>query len=338
MQFINRNTIRKSWLPCLLLLFLNSCSRKESLTPPDALPGVLEYIQKTPSFSLLSYALTRSKLDEKLAEGNITVFAPPDSAFLQAGWTKEKLSQLTPDSIAFVLGYQILPGLVGSESIPGFYKTYPLTLNPSYKPNISKNYYGLYFDGNHVAHANIKMGDGIIHQVDALSFPATDSLLATLYRQPDLTIFSAIVKKVWNLSNQVQQENITLIVPNDKAFLDSGYTLQGVDTITDTMRLLRLCWPSMGESYRTGRLYGSDFIGGRLFYTEALYLPNPDPNEGSFAFFYRYNISLDGKEILPNFNNLVNGSTGIKIPPKFVRKNILSKGGIIHTVDQVFRP
>jgi uncharacterized surface protein with fasciclin (FAS1) repeats len=320
---------------CYLALFLtvlcSSCAKeKAAISPVAPLPGILEYIQKEPRFSLLNLALTRSGLDKSLAEGNITVFAPADSAFLQAGWNRETINQLTPDSIRFVMSYHLVLGIVGSENIAGFYKTFPLTLNKDYKPNIAKNYFGLFFNGNRIGHANLKMGDGLIHELDAISFPPTTDLLTTLYSQSELTIFSAMVKKFATLRDYIRQETLTLIVPVDKAFLDSGFTMQTIND-PDTMSLIKRCWPFIGSSYM-GRLYTTDFIGtGKFFQTDYLIVDYDFIN-------YRYYLSIDGKEIQPAYDELISGTTGITIPPKFIRQNILSQGGIIHTVDQLFRP
>ncbi len=295
------------------------------------LPGTLAYIQKEPRFSLLSQALTRSGLDKVLPEGNVTVFAPNDSAFIRSGWTKETINRLTPDSIRFVLSYHIAPGIIGSENIAGFYKTFPLTLNENYKPNIVKNYYGLFFNGNHIDHANLKMGDGLIHEMQAIAFPPTADLLSTLYNQPELTIFSAMVKRFSILRNAIQKEDLTLLVPVDKAFLDSGYTLQSVNN-PDTVSLIKRCWAYIGSLYQ-GRLYTTDYLGtGKFFRTDALIIP------GSSSVSYRYYISTDGKEIQPSYDDLIRGTSGIVVAPKLIRQNILSRGGIIHTVDLMFKP
>lgn len=312
-------------------MFFCGCKKEDAVIKPlQSLPGTLEYIQKESRFSLLSQALTRSGLDKILAEGNVTVFAPADSAFIQAGWTRETIDRLTPDSIRFVLGYHIAPGIIGSENIAGFYKTFPLTLNKDYQPNIAKNYYGLFFNGNHINHANIKTGDGLIHELEAVAFPPTADLLTTLYSQPDLTIFSAMVKRFVLLSDYIQTETLTLVVPDDKAFQDSGYTAQSVND-PDTMRLIKRCWSYIGSNYQ-GRLYTTDFLGvGKFFRTDYLVLP-----DGNYVNYWYY-LSANAKEIQPAYDDLVAGNSGITIPPKILRRNILSKGGIIHTVDQLFR-
>lgn len=327
-QFNKYHGIVLLWLAVLMAY---SCKKDAGANyDRKPLPGTWEYIQKEPRFSLLTKALVRCGLDKAVMEGNITVFAPTDSAFVQAGWNAATISSLTPDSIRFVLSYHIAPGIVGGENIIGFYKTFPLTLNKDYKPYITKNYYGLFLNGNHIDRANLKMGDGLIHEIGALSFPPVDSLLPTLYKQPDLTIFSVIVKKCKNLENYLKKETITLIVPTDKAFIDSGYTLSSIAD-RDTLRLEALCWAYIGSYYR-GRLYSSDFIGG---YRVVIALSLPDLGYK----VYQYSISPDGTQIEPFVDELISGNTGIKIPPKFLpRKNILSKGGIIHTVDQMFRP
>jgi uncharacterized surface protein with fasciclin (FAS1) repeats len=324
---------------CLFLstaILFGGC-KKDGTTnkPAEPLPGTLAYIQTTPRFSLLNHALTRAGLDKILAEGNVTVFAPADSAFLQAGWNKATIDQLTPDSVRFVMSYHIAPGIIGSENIAGFYKTFPLTLNEQHKPNVSKNYYGLFFNGNHIDHGNLKMGDGLIHELEAISFPPVDSLLPTLYRQPDLTIFSAAVKRFALLRNYIKRENITLLVPNDKAFLDSGYTVAKINAATgiDTVNLMKLCWAYIG-SINLKKLYITDFIGtGKGIQTDYLTIPGVPGNAR-----YLYDVSIDGTQLQPRYDELIRGTSGITVPPKFVRRNILSKGGIIHTLDLVFRP
>jgi transforming growth factor-beta-induced protein len=318
------------WESVLLFVLLCGCARKESLQPAKVLPATLEYIHKDPELSLLAQALNRSGLDKVLADGNVTVFAPTDSAFLATGWDKEKINQLSPDSLRFVLSYHIAPGVISSENIAGFYRTFPITLNPDFKPNISKNYLGLFFNGTRIRAGNLKMGDGVIHKMGMISFPPTDSLLTTLYRQPDLTIFSAIVKRCATLRKGLVKENITLMAPNDKAFRDSGY--MSVEQIgrEDTTKLIKLCWSYIGSTY-LGRLYGSDFIGGKIFRTDYLSLP-----EGYL--FAGYNISVDGTEIQPLTSDLLSGRSHITVSPKLLRGNILSKGGIIHTINMAFRP
>jgi len=162
-------------------------------------------------------------------------------------------------------------------------------------------------------------------------------MIKVLERQPDLTLFTAAVKRSKLLLNLLKPDTLTVFAPQDDAFKAAGYTTIDKINNEDTIVLVRLLNAYLVNAFY-GRLYQPDLMGNKVAGSLALTLAaNLAPNNKVAA--VSYGFSPDGTTIVPSYSpSAITTPTGIIVPPRLVRKNILTKRGIIHTIDQVFVP
>ena len=314
---------------------LTACSKKDGGAPDTSHLSVMQFIEQDPQLGLLHAAIVRAGADTFfMNSGPYTFFAPTDDAFLQAGLTGNKIATYDPVALNYILSYHILIGRISSKELTGFSRASVASLNKDLKPNVSKNYYGIFFNGMHVDDGNIQLADGVVHKLGGVSFPPVDSMVTVLEKQPELTFFTAALKRSKLLLGLVKPDTLTVFAPHDDAFKAFGYKTIAQINAEDTVVLIRLLNPYI---ISTARFYLPDLMGNKAVTSNSLTLAaNLAPNNR--IAFVRYGFTPDGATIIPVSNPALPSTTGILIPPKLLRKNILTRRGIIHTVDQVFIP
>jgi len=322
-------------LKLILLIFLIkifvSCKKDKGTADRAQQPSVMEYLSNNTSTNFFYAALLRAKADTFFSQGGpFTVFAPNNDAFIRAGFTMDKINTTDPEELSRIITFNILPGRLGSSELVGFLRSFPVALNAERRPNITKNYYGVFYNGARAISSTIPLGDGVVYTVDDFAIPQEDSMLTVLEAQPDLTYFTAIVNKCYGLKKYLLKDTLTVIAPNDNAFRQFGFASVEDALQQDTVALMRLVVPYILRA-NEGLLYSSDFIGGREVASESISYPAPI---GTIP-FGRYKIAHDGKTIIP-FDP--DRPTGIFNNPQLIKTNILTRRGIIHVVDQVFVP
>ena len=312
-----------------------SCSKKNGVDETSHL-SVMQFIEQDPELSLLHAAIIRSGADSFFVKGGpYTFFAPNNDAFNEVGLTADKIASYDPAALSDILAYHIVIGRISSKELVGFSRANVAALYKGLKPNVTKNYYGIFFNGIHVLNGNFQLEDGVVHKLDGLSLPPVDSMMKVLERQPDLKCFTAAMKRSKLLQGLIASDTLTLFAPQDDAFKKYGY--QTVDQINaeDTIVLIKLMNPFIITN--GGRWYLSDLMGNKQVTSNSLTLAANLAPFNKIA-FSRYGFTPDGQSIIPLFVPAVPTSTGILTSPKLVRTNILTRRGIIHTVDQVFIP
>jgi uncharacterized surface protein with fasciclin (FAS1) repeats len=151
----------------LSLFFVTSCKKENTEQFNKPQQTVFQYISTNKNLSLYQAALKRAGMynaETFSTGGPFTVFAPVDSAFISAGLTLDSINKYNPQALALVLKYNIAYGKISSTSLVGFYAQDVPSQNPTYKPRITKNYYGIFFDGIPlVAGSSVDLGDGALH-------------------------------------------------------------------------------------------------------------------------------------------------------------------------------
>lgn len=241
------------------LLELAAC-KKGDPEIKTATPTLLQQIDKESDLSLFKAALTRIRIDTVFSDGGpYTVFAPVDSAMTRAGLTLENINNLDVDSLKSILDYHIIIGRIGSATLPGFLRKKFVSLHPTGRPFIVKNYYGIFIDGVHVGEGNIGCADGTLHKIDRVCFPPPGDLYTVIMRQPNLSFMAEIARANVPMVDRnigfilhVQPDSLyyaenwfdpgpngvkpfytdfTLLLPTDQAFLDKGLTLDSIRTL-----------------------------------------------------------------------------------------------------------
>ncbi len=355
------NFFKTAGVSLLWLLFLTSCSKKDHQPLTPAKPSILQYLQQDKSLSLFYAALQRTGLDSVIAGGGpYTVFAASDSAFLQAGLTRDRINTYDPASLKGLIGYQVVNGRISTDALVGFFSDSMTSLHPRYTPIITQNYYGTFFNGIQVVQANIQVADGVLHKIGKVAFPPSGNLLQLIDSLPGMTMASYLFHRIWALNmfadhpevligpynppytgvlGAVNKNSCTLVLPNDEAF--KAYGIAGVDDLRqmqDSIALVQLV--KAGVMY--GTYFTADFLGGRLAgpagapyqaapdkpFVNGFYQSSP-PYPMNYGNNSSYAIGKDGVSLYGN---------GVLVPPHIVKANLMTTNGVLHVIDQVFVP
>ena len=268
-----------------LLLMVNACNKKDYNATP-AQPSLITFIGQENNLSIFRAALKRTGLDSILNSGGpYTIFAPADSAFTAAGLTADVVNNYDKQALRNILSFHIIPGRIGSATVTGFISDSMQSLNANYSPIITQNYYGLFLNGVKIIKGNIVTTDGVLHEINAVSFPPANNLLQTLDRLPNTKMAAYIFHKSLPMSifatdpgqffkklgpnesgfqlqmntGGITYNSCTFLIPSDDAFKKYGYTQPSdLDQLDSASRNNLLV-----TGILMGSLFTSDFVGGR---------------------------------------------------------------------------
>jgi transforming growth factor-beta-induced protein len=218
------------------ILFLSSCEKDkdEPKDPSTTDQTIAEYLVANPDYSILVEAATKAGLvDELSGTTNLTLFAPPNSAF-NALFTElgvSGIADLSAETLTPILLYHVLGGEKKSPALSAGY--YP-TLSPAQGNFASMNISlsgGVKIDNDAmVTTADIDVKNGVIHVINKVLLPPTVVDIAL-----DNSNFSILVEAVVK-ANLVETLNgsgpFTIFAPTNAAF-EALFTDLGVSGIAD---------------------------------------------------------------------------------------------------------
>lgn len=127
------------------------------------------------SFETLVTAVKAAGLVETLkGDGPFTVFAPTDEAFakLPAGTVETLLKPENRNQLVAILTYHVVPGKIMSGDIAGKVADVKTVQGQSVKVNAMS---GVMVDAANVIKADIETSNGVIHVIDSVIMPKSDS-------------------------------------------------------------------------------------------------------------------------------------------------------------------
>lgn len=186
-------------------------------------------------FTLLNTALAATGLDAALnGEGDFTLFAPTDAAFL-AAFTAEELAELFADdddleadlaTVTEILLYHVVPANIPSSALVAGNNTVNTLAMPSLTVNVSDS--GVTAQNGNVIETDIPSSNGVIHVVDAVLAPnGTGSELAVI---GNTNVLNAAVAATGLTSVLDGDGTFTLFAPADAAFL-AAFTQEELDEL-----------------------------------------------------------------------------------------------------------
>jgi len=300
----------------LPFLFLMSCKKEKAEQFNVAKQTVFQYISTSKDLGLYQAALKRAGMynAETFSNGGpFTVFAPVDSAFINAGLTLDSINKYDPQALALVLRYNIIFGKISAASLVGFYAEEVPSQNPTFKPTINKNYYGIFFDGIPLVNSSsVDLGDGAVHELIKMPFPPVTDIFDLINKSPDLTFFAAALKHIGydarlsapgpNLGNS--SPYWTVLAPTNEAYKKFGYPDTAAIYADDPNNLVQNIFYYVVQD----KIFTSSFIGGGYF--------------GGFV------VQADG------FSIFSRGNVGLA---HIIHPDILATNGVIQVVDQVLQ-
>ena len=150
----------------------DAAARRAADRDPPSPPGAVSIVQTARtarSFDTLVTAIERAGLSDVLEyDGPYTVFAPSDEAFakLPVGAVESLLA--TPDTLADVVNYHLVPGRMMAADIAGRISAQTLQGEDL---AISNNG-AVRIDGARLVTGDIEASNGVIHVIDRVLLPA----------------------------------------------------------------------------------------------------------------------------------------------------------------------
>ena len=321
---------RPLFLACLLAILSGACQKKQELATTDR-PTILQYIASDPQLSLLQTAMLRCDLDTVFSSGGpYTFFCPVDSAFTAAGLTADSIGRYDPKKLTNLLKYHILAGKFSSQDIIGFLTANVTSLDSADKPFISKNYFGIFFNGIGVTEGDILLGNGVIQKIQHVAFPPGQTLLQAIDSLPELSYFAAVIRRVPQYNNLLSKfqpgipngnpspglPGVTVLAPTNAAFQASTLypTLDAINQADPT-----ILYSVMEGYFLNGNKFTADFLGGFVPGFGKVELPI---NRAS------YEIGKDGVTIIPDY------PPGVF--PMIIKPNFLCTDGTLQEISEVF--
>lgn len=257
------------------------------------------------SFNTLAKALTEAGLVGALkGKGPFTVFAPTDEAFakLPKGTLESLLKPENRDQLISILTYHVVPGELKASKVLA---SPTLTTLNGQRVDISKNDASI--DGVSIVKTDIECSNGIIHVIDEVILPSSDSILDIASSAGSFNTLAAALKAADLIDALKGKGPFTVFAPTDEAFaaLPAG-TLE------------TLLKPENKEQLRSILLY--HVVEGRVYADQAI-------DAGQAA-------TMQGGQV-----KIKKSYGSVKVnDAKVVTPDLEASNGVIHVIDSVILP
>ena len=330
-----------------LSVFVASCSKEDNYTtspePQDDMAGLVDIatllekseqypeafleqddmlkrggksaIKRPPTFYSLTMALIKTDLLKVVAKNQLTVLAPTDEAFQQL-FTQlgvKGIRDLSADQLRPILLYHVIQGKVWSSQLKNGFTP---TLNGSAVEVKLGN--GVMFNDANVLFANIRALNGVIHVIDKVLLPPTQSLVDIAAGNPDFSILVTAVKAAGLDGVLATGGPFTVFAPTNDAFvaLLAELKLNSVEELIAAIGGVAGLKKVLLYHVVDGRVYSSDLPAGPLQVTS---------KEGG-----KFTINASVLKITD-----ASGRESGLVPSLL---NIQGNNGVIHVIDRVILP
>lgn len=217
---------RVSVIMLLTLISLGCKKNDDTVAMPQT---VTDRVLEDSQFSILKAAVVYGVVSDALKSGNLTLFAPTDSAFQASGISIPTILSMPKDQVRSLVLYHVLYGAVQSTQIPAGQKSVEMASKGiAFVTNTSNG--PIYVNNAKLTKTNIAVANGYIHTINRVLTPSTGNLLTTIQNNPNLTFLAAAIKRIATsnpallASLSSTTNNVTVFAPNDAAFkADSRY-------------------------------------------------------------------------------------------------------------------
>jgi len=255
------------------------------------------------SFTILAKALTEAELVGALkGDGPFTVFAPTDEAFkkLPKGTLETLLKPENRDMLVGILTYHVVPGEYKAGKV---LSSKTLTTLNGQRADIA----GGDIDNATIVKTDIECTNGIIHVIDEVILPESDSILEIATSAGSFNTLAAALEAADLIDALSGEGPFTVFAPTDEAFaaLPDG-------------KLDMLLKPENKDKLRSILLY--HVVEGRVYADQAI--------EAEKA------ATLQGGKV-----KITKSWGNVKInDAKVVNADIEASNGVIHVIDRVILP
>lgn len=194
--------------------------------------NIVQVAQRLPIFKALVAAVVKTGLAPVLSNPslNATVFAPTDAAFAKLGAPFNNAANITAisdpgqiDALKNILLYHVLGTEVKLQQVANG-RSSAITLKPAVQPNDNKIYFSknlglLFVNGNSfVQLANVNASNGIIHVIDDVLLPPTQTIAAIAIGNSNFSSLVAALVKTNLAGVFAGTGDFTVFAPTNAAF------------------------------------------------------------------------------------------------------------------------
>jgi len=235
----------------LIMMFGAGCKKDAPAGPPT----IAEIVNTNANFSTLKAAVEKAGIGSALSSGTLTVFAPDNAAFAAAGITASTLQSLTVAQVADILTYHVLSVRVGSSDVP--VSDAVVTLQGK-KIFASRNANGVFVNGIKVKSADVAASNGVIHVIENVLIPPTQTIQQIAAGNPNLSLLVAAVSKAGLLNAIGADGKLTVFAPTNAAFNAAGFnTVADINAASTSLITTVVSYHVLGTN-----VFASDLVGG----------------------------------------------------------------------------
>ncbi|MFG0328841.1 MAG: fasciclin domain-containing protein [Phycisphaerales bacterium] len=269
--------------------------------------NIVETAVAAGSFETLATALTEAGLVDALqGKGPFTVFAPTDEAFakLPAGTVETLLKPQNRDQLKAILTYHVVPGEFKAKKVVDMNNAE--TLNGQ-RVDIKTSNGKVMIDNATVVKTDIQCSNGVIHVIDSVILPSTDSIVGTAQSAGSFNTLLTAAKAAGLAETLDKKGPFTVLAPTDDAFAKLPK-----DTLNALLK------PENKDALKQVLLL--HVIDGRVFSDKAFEVKEAETLEGDSVKFSK----RDGKPYVEE--------------AMIVKTDIDASNGVIHVIDTVLVP
>lgn len=259
------------------------------------------------SFGTLVAAVKAADLAETLSSpGPFTVFAPTDEAFakLPAGTVQNLLLPENKDQLISVLTYHVVPGRVAAADVVNLSGAKTVQ---GQRIDISSTDAGVSVDNASVVSTDIQCSNGIIHVIDRVLLPSTQTIPQVASEAGQFGTLLAAAEAAGLVPVLAGDGPLTVFAPTDDAF--STLPKGTVASLLEPKNLDQL-----------KQILTYHVVAGRVYSEDALSLSNAPTVAGP-------SIQITPTDAGANINNA-----------KLISTDIDAANGVIHVIDRVLLP
>jgi len=233
---IKRNQKLLGLFLAAFVLFTSSCSEDDPAPMPVDDDTIVDIASDDSRFTTLVAAVQRAGLVDALsADGSMTVFAPTNQAFIDAGVTD--VNTIAVNDLAAILLYHVVGSEVPSSNVSSG-PVPSLETSPFFVSIAPDN--GVWINGNaQVIETDLEASNGVIHVINKVIMKPTQSIaeIAVGFTQASTPEFTQLVGALSRASlvgavSGGFDDNLTVFAPTDAAFAQLYIDL-GVDGFED---------------------------------------------------------------------------------------------------------
>lgn len=291
------------------LTFLTSCDKEDEVTPNT----IVDVVVSGADFSLLEAAVIHAGLVDALKGANLTVFAPTNQAFINAGFKDEAAIKAADKTvIGDILKFHVLASKVKSTDIATA-DNQELVMLSGKKAYLTNDANGVSINAAKVTTADVAADNGVIHVINAVIVAPASNIVELVVATPSLSLLKEAVLRASTGKTNVAAVlsgagPFTVFAPTNAAFEAAGFNSAAIAKADPDFLATVL-------TYHT--------VGARVFSTNL--------KTGNVK-------TVEGRDVAINAATATVKGGANATESKVTTANIVATNGVVHVIDAVLLP